>query len=227
METLIKVRGLLGEKPLPARWLDVRKWLDQCDVDERNEIIIPYCREHMEHDPAWFKLRRSAPKEWIKSLFEEEEIDPRLTLVSHLKLSQYDAEKDVVLKRLSDLSAFPLLRSLHLDTFELTDEDIETLLAFESLEQLEVLAICNNHITASGVELLASSSRLAQLQYLNLQGNQYIGEAGIVAIAQSPHFASLRFLDLSHCELSTDGKAAQAIAESTTLSPSAKAGWNR
>ena len=57
-----------------------------------------------------------------------------------------------------------------------------------------------NHLSNVGVEAIASSRFLGQLEYLNLSGNR-ISSKGVQILTDSPLLANLSYLNLKHNDI--------------------------
>ena len=65
------------------------------------------------------------------------------------------------------------------------------------LGRLEVLDLGFNDLTDQGLRTLSDAANLENLRELSLNDNRQIGTPGVRALADSPHFAKLRLIDLS------------------------------
>jgi uncharacterized protein (TIGR02996 family) len=88
------------------------------------------------------------------------------------------------------------LRRLGLHHNDLTDAGVHSLLEAGWLPTLRELRLGYNSISAVGVQSLAACAGLSRLRYLDLEYNRDIGDAGAVALAESPHLGQLLHLSL-------------------------------
>jgi hypothetical protein len=225
MPELIDVRSLLADDPSIDQWNALCEMIDSFSVEERNDIIIPYCRQHLEMTPGWTRQRRPAPDTWVKQYVESEEhVLPQLSLVSHIDLSHKREKKADILSFVTDISAFVLLRVLKLNGLELKDEDVYQLAQSSHFSQLKGLELSSNEITADGVKFLVESPHLGALQKLDLAHNP-INDEGAAYLAGESQLTALRFLDLSGTQIEREGAGGKAIADSPYLRSTIKSGW--
>lgn len=107
------------------------------------------------------------------------------------------------------------LRGLDLQGNNLGNNGLRAILTSPYLTDLTELHLGSNQLTTPGIEDLAAWPGLARLRVLNLYNNPAIGEAGVRALAGSPHVRNLRELDLAHCNL--DVEAAEVLIASPYL----------
>jgi uncharacterized protein (TIGR02996 family) len=93
------------------------------------------------------------------------------------------------------------LTNLNLFGNQIGNEGVRALQTWPHLSQLRSLALNHNHITTEGVLSLAASSGLCNLTGLDLTGNEGIGEAGAVALSESPHLANVKVCRLNYHRL--------------------------
>lgn len=229
MADIVEVRGLLAEQPSVRRWRELCQMLDSFPIDERNDIVIPYCRQHLEMTPAWAKLRRPTPNNWVEAFLEGFEVFPQLALVSQLNLSGHREKRDEIVDCVADLSAFVMLDILQLNDLDLDDAHVTRLAQAPHLRQVRKLTLTHNDLSHQAVIALATSPYLGNLEYLDLSHNQ-LGEEGAVFLAEKLHFPKLQFLDLSYSHIEANpelGRGAKAIADSAHLPATIKANWHR
>jgi hypothetical protein len=106
------------------------------------------------------------------------------------------------------------LESLSLRTNRIGDDGLAHLAHSDALPALRELSLAYNGITSRGLLDLATSNSL-RLEMLDLSWNRF-GDAGVLALASSPHLTTLTALDLGYNEL-TD-RAAIALAQWPSLS---------
>jgi hypothetical protein len=131
-------------------------------------------------------------------------------------LAELSAE-DAPVANLRDLwrrGAPPRLRRLELHQCRVTDHVVEQLAASPAAENLEVLRLDGNDLSARAAQAIASSDYVHGLRELSFAGAS-LGDYGVVALARSPALGNLRVLNLTGCYV--DNPGAQALADSPYL----------
>lgn len=101
---------------------------------------------------------------------------------------RHGALGDAGLEALAHAKFLPQLEALHLQANQLTSGGIKTLAALE-LPHLSLLDLRWNALGTAGAKALAASKLVSRLTRLRLQRAD-VGEAGVKALAQSPHLPS-------------------------------------
>jgi uncharacterized protein (TIGR02996 family) len=106
-----------------------------------------------------------------------------------------DASRHVA--KLADCPFLALVRELDLCGNDLGNGGVNVLLRSPFLTRLQELDLSFNGLCDGGAQLIACSAATPRLRALALSDNQRIGAAGVALLAESPHLAGLRALDVS------------------------------
>lgn len=144
--------------------------------------------------------------------------------VRHLKFANCNLARHEMVKppQLKAILASPLaegLRTLDLQNTCQEEETAKLIGACPNLSALKTLNLGTNEIGDAGVEMLATSPYLGQLNTLILNGSvaffvsqeeafDCLGDKGAFALARSPYLQNVRLLDLSLNTLSREAKRA-------------------
>src|SRR5262249_36483634 len=108
------------------------------------------------------------------------------------------AGREVSITDLAGSAALARVQALDLDGSNLTDDDLQVLLASPHVRNLQSLNLSRNHISPAGLRDLLLSKALPALRELHLTafsfGAEGLGGEGLSALATSPGFARLRTL---------------------------------
>jgi hypothetical protein len=80
------------------------------------------------------------------------------------------------------------------------DEGAQHLAEAAHFRNLTELYLRECGLTDAGVKAIASSPHLKNLELLDLSSNETVGHAGAVALVESPFLKHLRCLDLRRCD---------------------------
>jgi uncharacterized protein (TIGR02996 family) len=114
-----------------------------------------------------------------------------------------DAARHVA--KLADCPFLASVRELDLCGNDLGNGGVNVLLRSPYLTRLQDLDLSFNGLCDGGVQLLARSAAVPRLRALALSDNGRIGAAGVAALADSPHLAGLRALDVSGNDVTDAG----------------------
>ncbi len=119
------------------------------------------------------------------------------------------------LARVAESPVLGQVRELDLSGNDLGNGGVQVLLHSPYLARLEALDLSFNSLGDLGIRHLAHATGLPRLRSLALTDNTAVGADGIASLAESPHLAGLRTLDVSGIDLHEVG--VQAIASSRFL----------
>jgi Ran GTPase-activating protein (RanGAP) involved in mRNA processing and transport len=94
----------------------------------------------------------------------------------------------------------PYLRTLRLESDTIRDAGARHLAGSAQFPALTELYLHDCGLTDAGVKAIAKSPHLKNLELLDLSSNWTVGHAGAVALVESPYLKHLRYLDLWRCE---------------------------
>ncbi|MCA9070762.1 MAG: hypothetical protein KDA84_17650, partial [Planctomycetaceae bacterium] len=115
---------------------------------------------------------------------------------------------------LTDAKPLQNLKILGLENCNLRYENIQELIQWPGLEQIEELYLSGNDIGDRGARALFNSERIQNLRILDLSRNQLTGDSGY-AVGGSKNVSKLEHLDLSYNENLRQG--AEGLETSDTL----------
>lgn len=206
-----EVRSLLAQHQDPeqidwSQWDALNKLLAQVDEPYLDEVLVPYCLDHMAHWPD--KVCRIHGAWWCA--FDEGR------KAAALRLVRYYCRHEMSADDIEALVAHPSL--VNLRVFDITDNEWtigarggHALANAPSMSNLRRLLLYNSAASTGTAIAIARSAYLTLLEELDL-GDCYIQDEGLKALAQSENMASIKKLRLSACHLT--GVGVDALAKS-------------
>lgn len=190
-----EVRSLL-RTPSRVHWLmlaeRISRWPDR---DEREEVILPYCRDVLRQ---WPDHLRCAQPNWLQALYDGPRVHPALHLTRHITFTDRTLSHDVW-KQITELDCWgelhavemrnfkfggargltaflagPIsaqLRRLNLYEYALDDRLFDALLRDALMMRLEALGLERMRITRARLDRLVARQKTSSIHLLNLRDN--------------------------------------------------------
>jgi uncharacterized protein (TIGR02996 family) len=184
------------------------------DHPRRSELTLRQCELIQQHGLFWaekllgliegFEFRRglldTVAVSTTRFLSKGDELFHRMP-VRRVRL--FDAAHHI--DRLVACPFLASVRELDLSGNDLGTGGLNVLLRSPYLTRVQILDLSFNELCDSGMQLLAQSAALPRLRSLALTDNGRIGAPGLKLLAESPHLAGLRVLDVSGNDVSDAG----------------------
>ena len=192
------------------------------DHPRRKELTAKQNSLWQSHQGAWTShlYGLAAGFQFRRGLLDAVSVDAAMFLAKGEELFRRAPIRRVKLndagRHIAKLGTCPHLgrvRELDLCGNDLGNGGLNVLLRSPHLGRVESLDISYNGIDEAGAGRLAESLLLPQLRALRINGNSEIGSAGLAALAESPGFAGVRFLDISGSDIDDKGIAALVRSE--------------
>jgi uncharacterized protein (TIGR02996 family) len=182
--------------------------LDLCNADLRNPGLALLARSpHLKKLEA-LDLGFNALEDAGIEVFARSSGLPNLTALS---LNDNDSITGEGLRSLAESPFFAGLTSLDVSGNDIGETGVAALAASPAMARLRTLRLNNNRIGDAGLAMLVKSPLFARVlgaeHRLEVRGN-FIGPAGVAALAAGPALAACTALDLSHNYLGDEGAAA-------------------
>ena len=149
----------------------------------------------------------------VEEDFEDLAAATTLGAVEVLDLSNRGSEA-IPLAPLAHATSLPRLREFKIGGCMMGDDAMAALARAPTLRFARLIAP-RNDLTAAACEAIAAATWAPGLVHLDLSSNELLSDAGLRALAGSPHLGALRSLALSYCGLGPD--AADLVLGSPVL----------
>jgi Leucine-rich repeat (LRR) protein len=231
MATFGDIRGALHTSKPETSWELLSKACEELEPDEQlrfDEVILPYIQTKLQSLPPH---PRAAPEQWVNALLDqtnpwlerllvltdtidlknadlESKLDallgtPYLKNIQHIDLTRAHIEDDLF-ARLLRAGKFGKLRTLLLESNDITEKGLKILLDSKYAEHLEVLDLGWNDLGNKGAKLLHETEHLGNLRELSIEGNSIDDEGGAL-VCDMPGLHKLKRLDLGWNDVATPG----------------------
>ena len=181
--------------------------LDLDDNYLRTEGVRMLCEAPWADGLTWLSLSRNYLDDVsLQALAQSGRFRHLNTLhLSHNNLDLDEAEGEAIthigIRRLVESACFANLRILTLANTGIADRSVEAILN-EASWRLSGLGIASCALRADTARMIATSPRLARLNWLDLSNNRLLGDDALLPLAESPYLSRLCELDIGGISVS-------------------------